>query len=310
MLEKAVSRFLLTKAALDADTKEFYRKALNAYSRTSPDWPVTLEAIVKFVTHSQAHRADSTTYAYYTVVRMFAAWLYRRHFIEENPLEDLSPPKGPEDLPRAIPAEVLGTLFDHLEARVEYVLTPGRKTHPFYGWQEIRDLAFFSLLLDTGLRLNEACNILVEDVDLKRQCVFVRHGKRKRQRFVVIGKRTRADLRLWLTVRERISLAEDEPAYFFLKKYRGWGRVSPAGMEQILWQRLETLSTQPKFTPHQLRHTYADMALKAGADLREVQAQLGHINLRTTLKYLKGVSSQRIEHHDQTSPRDMLFRGR
>lgn len=305
MLAEAIKRFLLTKGTLDDDTKAFYAKALKSYQQISPEWPPTLETIVKFVNHHQTNNADSTTYVYYNVVRMFVLWLLKRRLIEDNPLEDLSTPRSPDDLPRALPPETLKLFFDHLETEVERVLTPGKKKPALYGWREIRDLAFFSLLLDTGLRLSEACNILVEDVDLQRRCIFVRHAKRKRQRFVAIGKRTRGDLKLWLTVRRKID-SDSHP--LFLRSYRGWGGVTPAGMEQTLWQHCEDLGLEPKFTPHQFRHTYVDSALKAGADLREVQMQLGHINLRTTLRYAKGVvTDKRIKHHNETSPRDLLF---
>jgi integrase/recombinase XerD len=75
----------------------------------------------------------------------------------------------------------------------------------------------------------------------------------------------------------------------------------------MLSQYCESLGIEADFTPHVLRHAYVDFALKNGGDLREVQAQMGHTNLRTTLRYAKGVSSKRLEHHLETSPRDLLF---
>jgi site-specific recombinase XerD len=309
MLQEAIEQFLLTKAALDDDTKTFYRKALAGYRRVSPEWPPTLATVVRFINFYQDNYQASTTHSYYTVVRMFVAYLVKRRLIECNPLEDLSPPPAPDDLPRAPAPEILKKFFNHLEAEVERILYPGnsgRRKYDFYGWREIRDLAFFSLLLDTGLRLNEACGVLVEDVDLKEQSVFVRTAKRKRQRFVAIGKRTRGDLKLWLGVRKAIELP-DEPAYLFLRRYRGWGRVVPTGMEEMLQQYCVTLAIEPRFTPHALRHAYVDNALKMGGDLREIQVQMGHLNLRTTLRYAKGVSSRRLQHHLETSPRDKLF---
>lgn len=307
MLQEAIKKFLLTKATLDDGTQLFYAKALNAYQRVSPEWPPSLETVVRFINHYQTHYADSTAHVYYTVVRMFIAYLVKRRILSDNPLEDLSPPGSPDDLPRAPAAEVLECFFAHLENEVERVLRPGKKKPPFYGWREIRDLAYFSLLFDTGLRLREACNILVEDVDLGMRRVFVRYAKRKRQRYVVIGKRTTADLRLWFKLREKICLPEEELAYFFLRRYRGWGGITAWGMEQVLTQYCKSLAIEP-FTPHQLRHAYVDTALKLGGDLREIQMQMGHLNLRTTLRYAKGVTDKRLEHHDQASPRDFLFR--
>lgn len=309
ILQEAIERFLLTKAALDDDTKIFYSKALAGYQRVSPEWPPTLETVVRFINYYQTNYEASTTHTYYTVVRMFVAWLIKRRLIDDNPLEDFSPPGAPDDLPRAPPSEILKRFFDYLESEVERVLNPsapGKRKYDFYGWREKRDLAFFSLLFDTGLRLGEACGVLVEDVDLKEQSVFVRTAKRRRQRFVAIGKRTRADLRLWFSVRNSIELPADEPAYLFLRRYRGWGAITTWGMEQMLYQYCLALSIEPKFTPHMLRHAYADNALRAGGDLRDIQAQMGHTNLRTTLRYAKGVSIKRLEHHLKTSPRDLL----
>jgi site-specific recombinase XerD len=307
-LEEAVKRFLLTKATLDEDTKVFYAKALAAYCKVSPEWPPTLETVVRFVNHYQAHFQDSTTYVYFTVLKMFIAWLVKKGFIGDDPFEDLSPPSAPEELPRAPSPEILKCLFIHLESQVEGVLSPDNPgRHKLYGYREIRDLAFFSLLYDTGLRIGEACGILIQDIDLKAQSVFIRAAKRKRQRFVAIGNRTRADLRLWLGVRSPIEL---EPAYLFLRSYRGWGKVTPAGMEEVLQQYCVKLTLDPRFTPHTLRHAFVDNALRAGADIRDIQAQLGHLSLRTTFRYARGVSAKRLEDHLKTSPRDLLFRGR
>ncbi len=134
--------------------------------------------------------------------------------------------------------------------------------------------------------------------------IFVRTAKRQQQRFVAIGKRARADLRLFLDTRKAIGI--DCP-YLFLRRYRGWGVVTRWGMEEVLQQYCATLAIEPRFTPHALRHAYADYTLRAGGDIRDIQMQMGHTSLRTTFRYAKGVNPKRLKHHLETSPRDLLF---
>lgn len=308
LLDTAIERYLFLKKALDDDTLIYYRRALNLYKMVSPGWPPTVECLIAFIVHLQASYEDSTVYSYWAVIKGFTNWLARRHIIDDDPLMDLAEPGRPDDIPRAPPAASLKTLFTHLEAEVERVIT-GKKRYPYWGWREARNLALYSLLLDSGLRVQEACNVLLEDVSLEEWSIFVRHAKQKKQRFVVIGRTARADLKLWLKYRELIPIRSDNPGlpYLFISRYKGWTPMSIFNIEDTLHRLCSRLAIEPSLTPHQLRHAYVAYSLLGGGSIEEIRKQAGHSSLTTTARYAKHVDNRRLQDHLKASPRDHLF---
>lgn len=307
-LDTAIKRYLLTKQALDDDTLTHYSRALKVYQTVSPDWPPTIESLAAFVSHCKAKYQDNTTFSYFKVVKAFVAWLVKRKIIADNPLEDLAGPVKPDDLPRAPPAHQIKTLFSYLENQVERVLTK-RKKYDYQGWREVRNLAIFSLLLDSGLRVSEAINVRLGDINLEGWSIFVRHAKRKKQRYVAIGRTARADIKLWLNYRSLIPMPDSSPGldYLFLSRRRGWIPMSVFNVEDQLKRLCARCDISPAFTPHELRHAYVVYSLLKGGSIEEIRKQMGHSSLTTTARYARSLDDGRIDHHLKTSPRDFLF---
>ena len=146
---------------------------------------------------------------------------------------------------------------------------------------------FFSLLFDTGLRVAEAVQLKVSDIDRERGVIHVRQGKGGRDRQVKLGDRLYEMLRTYwreVRLRERSSIPLSKDSFLFGCNRGGPIDLSGARVALEAAARLAGLSKH--VTPHTLRHSFATHQLEAGSDLRLVQAQLGHRSLHSTQIYL------------------------
>ena len=201
-------------------------------------------------------------------LKSFFGYLERVECISINPAKSLRlDVRRAESLPRIIHLPALRQLFTHLQQ------SAALKTKA-----AIRDLAIFELLFATGMRISEACGLLVDHLDLGRGCVIV-DGKGGKQRTVALcGREVHTALRLYAEVR-----GIRPTAVFFLN--RRSQRLSEASVRSRLRQVTGTLGLM-HMTPHMFRHTLATMLLEEGVDLRFIQTLLGHSSIATTTIYV------------------------
>jgi site-specific recombinase XerD len=303
-LEAAIERFLMYRSALEKGTLKQYGRVLKLYQTISPAWPPTPESLAVFIAHCRDSYGDYTTHTYFSIVRGFIRFLLKKRLIADDPLDEISPPRAPVNLPRAPAAEHLKRLTGYLESEVENVLKGCDKRK---GWREVRNLALFSLLLDSGLRVAEAANVRLEDVDFDNWLVFVRKGKGTKQREAPLGRTTRADLKLWLAYRETLKIPAGSPGstHLFVSKRRTWTPMGVGHIEQILEALCSRLEIEPKITPHLLRHAFAVYSHENGASLERIRQWLGHSSLGTTARYL--MTREGLREHLKSSPRDHQF---
>lgn len=213
-------------------------------------------------------------------IRSFYRFLLRRRRVKKNVGELVASPKLPAPLPRALNVD---EVFRLLEG-------PGEG-----GPRARRDQAMLELLYGAGLRASELVSLDLEAVDLRRRVVRVL-GKGNKERIVPFGKKAKAALEDYLLVRPALLERRSEAARgraegaLFLNA-RG-GRLSVRGLAQRLAERLEEVPLERRVTPHVLRHSFATHLLDGGADLRSIQAMLGHSSLGTTQRY----TSVSVEH--------------
>jgi integrase/recombinase XerD len=220
------------------------------------------------------------------VVRNFFKWLVRRHLVLSNPAADLELPKVPQQLPMTILSE----------AEAEQILAKPRIDTPL----GLRDRALLELLYSTGLRRAELMHLNVDDIDFARGVVLVHAGKGKKDRVVPVSERALQWLQRYLD--------EVRPHYLF-------GQVQPALWLGYVGERLgetyigETvhryvLRSKVRKTGgcHLFRHTLATLMLENGADVRFIQAMLGHANLETTQVYTRVSIGKLKEVHNATHP--------
>lgn len=146
-----------------------------------------------------------------------------------------------------------------------------------------RDRAILELLFSTGLRISELCSLAIDDVDLTRDEFSVR-GKGDKVRVVFISEDARSSIKDYLAARKDM---EDALFIRYGKKAHvgDEARVTPRVVQRLLKHYATKAGITRKVTPHVIRHSFATDLLSNGADLRSVQALLGHAHIGTTQIY-------------------------
>jgi integrase/recombinase XerD len=159
----------------------------------------------------------------------------------------------------------------------------------------LRHYTILATIYATGLRVSEAANLLVSDIDSGRQMIAVRQGKGRKDRFVMLSPK------LLELLRRYWKLYKPNP-YLFHGDMPG-RPISREGIHYICQKAATAAKLTKPVSPHSLRHAFATHLLEAGTDLRTIQLLLGHNSLRTTAIYLH-VSNLALG--STTSPLDLL----
>ncbi len=150
--------------------------------------------------------------------------------------------------------------------------------------------ALLELIYACGLRVSEACNLTMSQVDFESSCLRVL-GKGNKERIVPIPSGSRMFLEHYVSV-DRPVLMKQQTPYLFINRY---GRqVKPRYVQKLLQRKDAELGFTKHITPHKLRHSYATHLLQNGANIREIQELLGHSSIATTEIYTH-VSNKQLE---------------
>ena len=169
-------------------------------------------------------------------------------------------------------------------------------------WEGHRNRAIIEVLFSCGLRVSELVNLQLSQLYLEEEFVRVL-GKGSKERLVPISKRAIQELGYWFDDRNHMTIKPGEEDYVFLNRY---GKHLTRTMILIMIKRqAEAAGITKTISPHTLRHSFATALLEGGADLRVIQALLGHESIGTTEIYTHLDTSQLrqeiLEHH----PRNM-----
>lgn len=296
-IDRAIADFLAAKAGKSPKTVLYYQTPLNQFrAYIGYLWPPTPESIDAFLLAcKQRGLKESSVEGYYKALKIWLTWLHKRGKLASNPIELAERPPAPKLLPRAPRLQELEKLFDYLEN----VADKGRGH-----WLDVRALALWSLALDTGLRVGELAALTVKDIFVEKghRTALVKGGKTHQDRVVVFHKTTARDVKRWLKVRSALPMLDA----LFVSHTRGkWDALTTWGMRQDLAEHCQRAGIA-HLTPHQFRSGYAVYSIRNGADLLDVQRQLGHSNIATTSRYLRVDDTGRAERHDVSSPRGKL----
>ena len=228
--------------------------------------------------------ARSTARAVHAIRGLYK-FAIREGRLEIDPMENLRAPRTFPALPRYL------TL-----SQVETLLGAPDVSKPL----GLRDRAILEVLYATGLRVSELIGLRIEDVNLDVGLVTC-FGKGGKERLVPLGDLARDWVLRYLSdVRGRLVRGRSVPNLFL--NHRG-GRLSRMGLWGIVRRHAVTAGVQAVLTPHVLRHSFATHLLERGADLRALQAMLGHADISTTQIYTH-VSRERLRRvYDQFHPR-------
>lgn len=202
-------------------------------------------------------------------LRGWLRWLARKGQLRLALLDGLDLPGSPRTLPRQ-----LLTLRDVRAA----LAVPDPRTPT-----GLRDRALLELLFATGVRRMEAATLELADVDLQRGVALVRCGKGRRDRMLPLGERAVHWLRRYLDDARPLLAKAGGPTALFLSA-KGAG-LSLNWLSMLVSQHIRAAGLGKRGSCHLLRHAMATLMLEGGADIRYIQAMLGHAQLVTTQIY-------------------------
>ncbi len=264
-------RYLANERNVSPRTLKAYRHALTGFRAqdktpwkncTGDNFRDYLFALMK---HGQAR---SYVRLQFSALRTFYQFLTARKRFRRNPVQEVHLPKMEKKLPLVLTRQ-----------QVEELLTaPAReqKSRSAPSWMPLRDVAIMELFYSSGLRLSELAALDIADVDPYTESVRV-FGKGRKERVCPVG------LPALEAIQKYRSAANVHTGPLFINKARR--RMSVRSIWLVLKRYVRHTSIPISVSPHKLRHSFATHLLDRGADLRSVQALLGHASLSTTQIY-------------------------
>jgi integrase/recombinase XerD len=218
-------------------------------------------------------------------LRGFHRFLITEKLSEKDPTEDLDTPRAARKLPSFLTLE-----------EVEQLLAAPDERNP----TGMRDKAMLELLYATGLRVSELCSLGINDLQLGAG-YLVAKGKGAKERVVPVGRTAIEKVEAYLAGPRQFLLGQRKSTALFVTP-RGGG-FSRMGFWKLLRRYALKAGIRKPLSPHKLRHSFATHLVERGADLRAVQAMLGHADLATTQIYTHVNSARLRAVYDEHHPR-------
>ena len=216
-------------------------------------------------------------------VRSFYRFLQQDGYRADDPTELLESPVLGEHLPEVLSAQEV----DMLEASID-----------LSRWEGHRNRAIIEVLFSCGLRVSELVSLRLSQLYLDEQYLRVL-GKGSKERLVPISPKAVSELQLWFHDRRLMTIKPGHEDYVFLNR-RGT-HLTRVMILLMVKQQATAAGIQKTISPHTLRHSFATALLEGGADLRAIQAMLGHESIATTQLYthidMSTLRQQILQHH-------------
>lgn len=224
-------------------------------------------------------------------VRSFYRFLTLETEVPTDPTELLVSPNIGKHLPEVLSVEEI----DAIEAAID----PNMREYQ-------RDLAIVETLYGCGLRVSELCELLISNLFLEEGFVRVR-GKGRKERVVPISRRATEELQRWFVQRSELAIKKGHEDYVFVSMRR-CTKLSRITLFVRIKQLAALAGITKSISPHTFRHSFATHLLEGGANLRAIQAMLGHESISTTEIYTHidrtRLRQEILLHH----PRNILYR--
>lgn len=267
------TRYLKLQRSYSPNTLEAYLHDLDRLldylgRRNMTPLEVKLEDLQHFAASIHEHGIGAKSQArILSGVRAFYRFLITDGYLEVDPTELLESPFLPKHLPEYLTTEEV----DALEASIDLSVSEGH-----------RNRAIIEVLFSCGLRVSELTHLKLSDLFLAEKFIRVL-GKGNKERLVPISDRAISELHLWFDDRRKMTIKPGEEDFVFLNRR---GHHLTRTMILIMVKRqAEAAGITKNISPHTLRHSFATALLRGGADLRVIQALLGHAGIGTTEIY-------------------------
>lgn len=287
-LQEEQARSQHTTAAYRVDLLQF-REYLAVPSHRGPRghcWSdVTTNTLHGYLGFLQAQEyAQSTVARKIATIKSFFHYLADEQVIPSDPARNLEIPKTQKRKPQPLSTDAVERLLAE----------PGKSDTP----KALRDKALLEILYATGVRVTEAVELTVADVNLRKSTMHC-GAHSGRDRTLPLPATTAQAVRSYLTDGRPILVADTAEAALFLN-HRGQ-RLTRQGLWLIIKRYVQKVGIEEAVTPQTLRHSFAAHLLNSGATLEDVQERLGHANISTTQIYRDMV---------ETSQNELLIDGR
>lgn len=220
-------------------------------------------------------------------IRSFYKFLVTDGYIQDDPTELLESPQLGDHLPEVLSVEEI----DMIESAID-----------LSKWEGHRNKAIIEVLFSCGLRVSELTNLKLSNLYLDEEYVRV-EGKGRKERLVPISQKAIKELGYWFDDRRLMNIKKGEEDYVFLNR-RG-AHLTRTMILIMVKKYAEEAGIKKIISPHTFRHSFATALLEGGADLRVIQAMLGHESIGTTEIYTHidthTLREAILEHH----PRNM-----
>ena len=223
-------------------------------------------------------------------VRSFFKFLQLDGYRDDDPTELLESPQIGDHLPEVLTTEEV----DRLEASID-----------LSKWEGHRNRAIIEVLFSCGLRVSELVNLKLSDLYIDEEYVRVM-GKGSKERLVPISRKAIDELKNWFYDRNLMKIKPGEEDFVFLNR-RG-AHLTRTMILIMIKSQAKDAGIQKTISPHTLRHSFATALLEGGADLRFIQALLGHEDIGTTEIYThidtSTLRQEILEHHPRNLKRN------
>lgn len=222
-----------------------------------------------------------------SALRSFYAFLKLDGFIDDDPTERLHSPKVAMRLPEVLTLEEIDAMINVIDL-----------SKP----EGQRNRAIIETLYSCGLRVSELCGLRLSDMYLAEEFIRV-VGKGDKQRLVPISSRAIAEIEAYRSERAHITPARGCEDFLFLSFRRG-RPLSRITLFCLVKELMHAAGIEKSVSPHTFRHSFATHLLEGGANLRVIQAMLGHESIATTEIYAHidrtRLREEIIEHHPRS----------
>ena len=201
-------------------------------------------------------------------LRSFYSFLLLDGYIENNPTELLKSPKTAIYLPDVLTLQEIDDIINAIDLAKK---------------EGQRNRAMIEVLYSCGLRVSELCEMKLSDLYIEEQFVRIT-GKGDKQRLVPISTRAIAELEAYFTDRNRINIKPGYEDYIFISE-RLKKKLSRIMVFHFIKELVKEVGIKKNVSPHTFRHSFATHLLEGGANLRVIQAMLGHESISTTEIY-------------------------
>lgn len=251
------------------------------------------ETISEYVTNMHKTFKPKTVKRKIASLNAFFNHLEFEEIILDNPLRKIKLNfKEAKTLPRIITNENLILFYTELYDQIDNSKTINQKN------RALRNAAVIELMMTTGLRVSEVCNLKIEDVNFKEKYIRVL-GKGKKERIIQIDNEE-----VYNALTNYNNTQNIEVCYFFLNKDKK--RLSEQTVRNIIKKVCIKKEISQHITPHMFRHSFATMLLEDDVDIRYIQRILGHSSIVTTQIYTHVSSNKQREILREKNPRKKI----